>query len=86
MSLDDRDWYRTELARKRGHNGPRSIDRALLELLITLAVIVAVTPLLMTPRATYGESWQVLIERVMGNMNCSRTEGGVTVVSGRPCQ
>jgi hypothetical protein len=75
MSLEDRDWYRAELRRKRVHRAPSWMDRALLELVVTLTVIIAATPWLMTPRATYGAGWQALIERVEGNMRCSRTEG-----------
>ena len=87
MSLDDRGWYRAELVRKRGRHKPRSIfDRALLELVVTLAVIVAATPWLMTPRATYGESWQALIERVESNMRCTRTQGLLTIVRDWTCQ
>ena len=80
MSLDDRDYYREELARK---GPPRHTQRRRHVLpalaLATLAGIVAATPLVMTPRFTYAESWQALAERVVGNSQCSRI-GGLNIL------
>jgi hypothetical protein len=88
MSLDDRDWYRAEMAaRRRRVRAPRWMDgRALVTLAATLAVVIAATPLLMTPRATYGDSWQALADQVAANVHCTRIAGFVIIVRPQPCQ
>ena len=86
MSLEDRDWYHEELARRRGLPAPRRMDRSILALAAALAVIIAAIPLALTPRATYGASWVALAEQVTGNIHCTRTTGFVTHVWLRPCQ
>ena len=64
----------------------RWMDRALLTMAATLALIVAALPQVITPRATYGASWHDLVERVAGNVHCTRFEGYVFFVHSRPCQ
>jgi hypothetical protein len=86
MSLDDRDWYRAEMARKGRVRAPIWICRTLVTLAMTLAAIIAATPLLMTPRATYAASWEDLAERVAGNVHCTRIAGLVILVRPRPCR
>lgn len=67
MSLDDRDWCRAEMTRKRGVRAPRRLDLRLLALAAVMAAITAATPMVTTPRATYVATWQALAERMTGN-------------------
>jgi hypothetical protein len=87
MSLDDRDYYRAELARRmrRTRWGRLPLLRPLSAICAILVAVSAAAPLVMTPRATYRESWRSLAEQVTGNMNCIRMAGFMSYVRPRPC-
>lgn len=84
MSLDDRDYYREELARKRSRHRRRRVLSALASA-AALAGIVAATPLVMTPRLTYAASWQALAARVADNAQCTRIGGLIIIVRTKGC-
>jgi hypothetical protein len=89
MSLDDRDWYREDLARRlrRARRQERlSSLRGLAAAGAILVAVVAVAPLVMTPRASYQASWRAIAQRVTGNIHCTRIVGFAIHVRPRPCQ
>jgi hypothetical protein len=80
--------YLARLARRlRGLHrlGRLPILRGLAAICTILAAISAAAPLVMTPRATYAESWKALTAQVVGNIYCTRWTGFVIYVRLRRC-